>query len=698
MSGKSSGRTSRSSTSPQPSALLPLSYQSSGFDDDTRAESTQPRLNADNAPSNAIDEIQATNAAHESYEDYEHARKRPRRSGGFLLRSAFHSGYDSLRTKDMAYENTGQVKDKGKAKADEDELSVPKRRHLRRHHQLKPSIGSSPLANEVLNAASATGANDKGTSNGVKTLSAASKAGKSVRSSVDSSDIISTGAQSEAVGSTSLEGVPTLGLNTDPAQIVNLALSLSESRRRNFSGGLLSPTRTHGDNRVISAGSLNTGFSSLAGGGSLRQQLEQQRRISRHVSPRTSKRGSRASPSPQPSQESKDSGYSPVVPDIELTARPDLIFTPSDATLSRAEKARVAIELGYEYRRLLQYLPKLPPTSEERPKTARSARKPSPESSQDLGRPYNPLQYIRNRKVRLRQGRALESEAERWKDVDKVRNWIDSVAGEREAGIATIDDPFPLPPFESIPDLTSTVNGMPSLINQKPNTAQSSKPRRPRIEWVFSNWDLLADAYWLQHDGNVAHIEDRRGNKILANPQNYKGSSARTSAEIDRASQRRSDSISRQAISPEKYRSLMDEARKETSKEQTRQETQYIESEASSRHGDGPKDRKSRWPRKFMRSRSSLSSGESDYEESTRHKLGRHRDQDYMNSAILEKHMRKLLEQEIQEKGTNLDRQSQDKTKIVDSKLDGPSSIRTTNGMVAKSWSPSVIPLPVYKI
>ncbi|KAL8829488.1 MAG: hypothetical protein Q9191_001982 [Dirinaria sp. TL-2023a] len=689
MSGQSSGRTLRSSTSPQLSASsVPLSNHPAGLDGNNQAVSTQTQMDQDDTFSYPADQVQAINVAHDNQLEHEHVKKRPRHSGGFLLQSAFPSGSNPLKVKDNLSGNIEGVKNKGKAKADEDELNMQKRRHLRHRHQLKHSVGSSPLANEVMSVTSATGSDHKGTANGGNTASTPSKTSQSVRSSAGS-DITSSSVQSDKPTSSSIEGIPALGLNTDPAQIVNLALSLSESRRRNFSGGLLTPGNTHGDKRVISAGSLTAGFSPLSGGGSLRHHLEQQRRISRRISPRSSKGGSRASPSPRPSQ---DSGNAPTVPDIELAAGPDLSFSPSDATLSRAEKARVAIELGYEYRRLLQYLPKIPLPSESRPKTARSTRKASPESSNDLGRPYNPLQYIRNRKVRLRQGSPLNSESEKWKDVDKVRHWIDTVAGEREAGIATIDDRFPLPSFENAPGQTPIVDGFPGMDNRKQNPAQGSKPRRPRIEWGFRNWDLLADAYWLQHDGNVSLIEDCRGEKVLASPQSYKAPSTRTSADLEPATHSRSDSVNGQAISPEKFRFLMDKARKETSKERNHRENERVESGIPNRQADGHRDRKSRWPRKLMRSHSSSSLSGSDYEESTRHKLGRHRGQDDIDSAILEKHMKKLLEQEMHEKGALVNGRGQDKADGMEFKSDEPDSKQSTNGIVANSSSPAKPP------
>lgn len=476
MSGQSRGPALLTSSRPSTSSQQPWSLstgadghlRSTGFQDSPGEE--KGSLSIDEQPRASSAGLDAPAWNNDGYGDRDHARKRAKHSGGFLLPSAVQSGLDLLRNKSMGQGTLGRVNGKGKAKEDGEELSVQKRRNIRTRQHIKPSIGGSPLANEVVNANSTKGSDQDQMTNGDKTASAPSRASQSIRSSA-SSHLTGHSVNSDQAASR-LSRAPALGFDTDPAQIVNLALSLSESRRRNLSGSLQAPINTLGDRRVISAGPLSAGLSPYAGGGSLRQHLEQQRRISKKISPQASKRGSRATPSPQPSQASKRSENSPIIPNLVSTNGPDLSFTPSDATLSRAEKARVALELGFEYRRLLQYLPKIPLPSESRPLTARVSRKANAEHSSDLGRPYNPLQYVRNRKVRLRERRPLDPENQGWKDVDKVRSWVNTVADEREAGISTIDDRFPLPPFEGFQN-PSAINGP---LNQEPLSLQVPRP------------------------------------------------------------------------------------------------------------------------------------------------------------------------------------------------------------------------------
>lgn len=582
---------------------------------------------------------------HEVQEDHEYIKKRTRHSGGFLLSS--HSPLSSRLPGSRKTPDGAQADIKGKAKAEDTELVVPKRRSLLHRHRLKPSVGSSPLAKEVVNAASAPGSDHNGRSDGEETPSLSSTgASQSIKSSLEHC-ITHDGLPSQ-YSQIDRDAAPTLGFDIDATRLVNLALSLSESRRRNLSGGFLAPVNAFGDRRVLSAGPLSTGVPNLIGGASLQQRLQQQRRISRNVTPRADRPAYRGTPSPRPSQVANYPIHTPTVASPDLIGSPDLAFSPSDATLSRAGKARMAIELGYEYRRLLQYLPEIRALPKGRPTSGRLGRKGNDEHLEVLGRSYNPLQYIRNRKVRLRERRPLDPEAEGWNDVVKVRDWVTAVAGEREAGIATIDDRYPLPPFETDKTQPLTVKS-PSTIDG--SNTPSSKPRRPRLDWIFSPPDLLADAYWLQHDGNTMHIEDRAGLKILSSSQRYKASSARASAELDRASNGPSYSISRQIVPPEIHRSPVDNAQKETSTERSYQQPELSEPETPSRNVNGYKERKGRWSRRLLRSRSSSSSSDSGHEDTIGYKRRRRHDENYLDSAALEKHMMKLLAQEIDGSG-----------------------------------------------
>ena len=637
---QSSGHTPRSSTSPDrfesPSgaAVAPsrLNVDAQALDDPDELPSDR-RASVNTAhDSIASRTTSASDQSHNSLYYGQYGSRRSRNSGGFLLPDPSSSpGFAASQSPNHS------VDVKGKRKVEDGDLLIPKR-GPRSRHQLKPSLGGSPLAVEVLNNYSTSGSENKHGDQATERLSVQSRGSGNAQSSPSSGNTPNNRKNGEARP----DSIPALGFDTDPAQIVSLALSLSESRRRNFSG-LMPPTSASGDRVVIAGGSPSPGLHAINGGGSLRQHLQQQRHISRNVSPRSA-HPKRKAVSPRLDQNGISSP-SPIVSIPDFMQPSNLAFSPSDATLSRAEKARVALELSYEYRRLLQYLPKLPP-AKGRPSTSRRKEKRSPDGLGELGRSYNPLQYIRNRKVRLRERRPFESEAEGWSNLERVRLWVDTVANERELGIATIDELYPLPAFETIPTDSMTGDAILEVNQTKPSPVQGNKQRRPRLDWMITPWDMLADAYWLQHDGNIAHIEDATGHKIIPSPDTYKFPSVKNSLDLDRASHARAESTDRQAISPTKLRSPKQNARNERSSERNRPPDQLIEPESLKQRADGSRDRMGRWPRKFMRSRSSSSASDFDDDDPRRHRRGRRRNQDYSGGAVLEKHMMSLLAQE----------------------------------------------------
>lgn len=588
--------------------------------------------------------------SYDSGQQHQHTSRKSRNTGGFLLHDPSSSS-ESAATK-----LTGLSADaKGKGKVEDGDLVVPKR-VPRSRHQPKPSLGTSPLAVEVSNDKPTSGLEGRHGIDGAESSSIPSEDSRSIQSSHGSERFLNNSQRKS--GEARQEPVPALGFDTDPAQIVNLALSLSESRRRNVSGGLLSPITDVGDRRIISRGSLSPGLLAVNRGGSLKQHLDSQRRISRNISPRSGP-PKRRDTTPR-LHDSGTSLPSSTVPIPDFVRPSELAFNPSDATLSRAGKARVALELLYEYRRLLQYLPKLP-GSKDRPTNAHRGSQSSPEGSGNLGRSYNPLQYIRNRKVRLRERRPFDSEAEGWRDLEKVRRWVDTVANAREVGMAMIEDRYPLPTFDTIPMGSANGDVVLGLSPTKPSPVQGNKQRRPRMDWTITPWDMLADAYWLQHDGNISHIEDSTGHKIISSPEKYKMPSTKSSLDIDRTSHMRTESTDRQTPSPAKIRSLKQGADIERSRERGRRPEQSNEQESPRQHVEGSRDRKGRWSRKLIRSRSSSSSSESDRDEPTSHKRGRRQNRDYLGSAVLEKHMMSLLAQEVGRDGESMSQISRQK-------------------------------------
>ncbi|KAJ4422732.1 hypothetical protein N0V82_002629 [Gnomoniopsis sp. IMI 355080] len=289
----------------------------------------------------------------------------------------------------------------------------------------------------------------------------------------------------------------------DSNQIVSMALNLSESRRlaqRRIGSQTMPP-------RLASLPSDNTV------GGTLRQQLQQQRTVSRTISPRPDRDGA-----PRVSSSGKVNGNGTLQPAFELAATDGSYrYNFSNSTLTRAQKAKDYMELLAQYRRAIELLPPLKPNSLS--KVSTSELSPSMPMSLDtfnvtgqIGRPYNPLQYIRNRKVRARERKTIDGESQGFGDVNRVTDWIDDVAkwvATRQ--IRTPGSPA-LPPFSGA-DVFSMEHSPPTQIPRAANTTVKSK--RPRNDWVIEPADLLADVYWLEQDDHKRLVENRHWQRVF---------------------------------------------------------------------------------------------------------------------------------------------------------------------------------------
>lgn len=285
----------------------------------------------------------------------------------------------------------------------------------------------------------------------------------------------------------------------DPNQIVNMALNLSESRRRHFSAGQLVLPQSAEPRRLTSVGQQDRNSKQASAGGSLRQYLNEQRRLSRNVSPV----GGMGSPSV--------SRYisNPAQRVLSMSVQGQI---PSAGTIDRRDKARAYIELKMEYLRLLDTLPPLKPdasapgnfifTANNVPGSphAHLTRTPSHAGKKfDLGRAYNPLQYIRNRRSRARERVTLDHGPEEFSDVEHVRDWVDRVVQVSQSPVYRQQDAVLLP-----------------QVHERHETVEApTKPSRPKMGWVFTPEELLADAHWLEQGDNKTLIEDRHGRKIF---------------------------------------------------------------------------------------------------------------------------------------------------------------------------------------
>jgi hypothetical protein len=422
-----------------------------------------------------------------------HRSHRSRGSASFLVsNSIFEPPVDTANGVKPSSENPVRRRDPPRDHKGKVPVRTPEKKHKKNRSSLGLGIGGSPLAVNVTNAV-------------------AEKEEKTGHVGVDGAqDSYTTKAVSQPT-----DAPASTGMDVESAQIVNLALNLSESRRQAARRNVSSPMPP-----------TITGFGEGFAGGSLRQHLQAQRRSSRNVSPKP-ERGDRVF-SGTPRMTSGQRMESPLQAAFGTHPDGDYQYNFSASTLARAEKARNAIELMAQYRRLLQYVPPLKPqilsraTTRSPPNTAIGspthwAMPPSLEGSdyrRPLGRAYNPLQYIRNRKVRARERKTIDGESQGFGDVEKVASWVDRVARSSADEEYQASDYIALPRFAKAHDTTATPTTSPQSTLGR-GQATASKVKRPRVDWITNPADMLADVYWLEQDDNKKLIEDNRERKIF---------------------------------------------------------------------------------------------------------------------------------------------------------------------------------------
>ncbi|KAB5578642.1 hypothetical protein GE09DRAFT_1090524 [Coniochaeta sp. 2T2.1] len=400
-----------------------------------------------------------------------HRTHKHRSSGTFLLPDALRT--DALRT----------------------DAAAPERTHSHRRRR-------TAAENQVTRSSSSTPdkAHSNGTSIGGHTLAtpeAASKRTTRTSETITGAVVAQRDSLTDATTLDGSERSSAAPLDMDSAQIVNMALNLSESRRlaarRNISSPLPPKLAPLPDSSA---------------GGSLRQHLQQQRRSSRNISPK---------PGAILRSASGQVVASPLKPSFDQEGSYRYHFSPS--TLSRAQKAKDYLELQAQYRKVLDLVPPLTPEGGRR-KSSHISPYGSPMVSQTvsrtttrsldadkLGRPYNPLQYIRNRKVRARERKTIDGEAQGFSDVPRVTQWVDEAAKSVASGHVA-ESGSTLPPFNT-PEEVANDNTTAQL------TATVSKSKRPRVDWVVDPADMLADVYWLEQGTNKNMVEDRDGRRVF---------------------------------------------------------------------------------------------------------------------------------------------------------------------------------------
>lgn len=637
MSGSNDSQTTSASTSSQAS-VSPGSSRSRS----TQADRQHPIRIWDTKDQRRLAE--STIDALESSEDHGHQRQRARGSGGFLLQDAAPT-YPRETGKRPPHQVISDSKGKGRA-ANGDKTSNQKRTSAGRHRQ-KISIGSSPLSTVVYNNISGTGSGSLESRNHDHIIPDQQESNVQGQRALNGSSI--NGDQPGMEGRAFEDHIPSaIGYNTDPAQIVNLALNLSESRRRNISGGRLSPAYINGTRRQVSSEATMPGYPTRhvsVAGANLRRHLNDQRRISRTSAHRSSTQ-SWESPSPRSGKSSNEGDAYNVFEAYDSEVAQEVILKPSVATLARADKARIAFELSYEYRRLLQHLPRLPSSAHSKPTSSKSGNAPQISTSENPGRAYDPLQHIRNRRVRGRERKHLDAETEGWKDPDRVRLWVNRVANEYGFGAPSRDSKHGLPSFDSMQLDPHIAQGSPKSPTSISSNARPIKSERQSSGWAFTPWDLLADAAWLSRDENIRLIEDAKGKKLLPLPQLPKQSTPRTSLERGRPPGKRSLSLSR-SIAPEEQPPPESSITKKQKRNLSRIRGKSHEAISPLRDYESPRDRRGRWRRNFIRSQSPSSSEGSFTDGTNGYAWSSHHDREGLDSVALEKQMMELLAQEI---------------------------------------------------
>lgn len=406
-------------------------------------------------------------------------QRRTPNSGGFLLDSSFMPRTNSLRTSHHRPRRSEPDR-REKRGAPEPDITVPKKRSRFPWSRHKHLAGSSSLG------------------------AIPSSSAEAQELAPEPSDVPQPENTHETTETAPADTNPGgMGLDKDSIQIVNLALNLNESRKRTSLGR--------------SASSRLPGTKTLAYGeshGGVGHQPSHARRTLSQAFPHDTSR-------PLDLQQQRVAKeQSPALNILTEAADADTLpVNISESTLARAGNARRHFELFSEYLRLLPSLPPL--KSDVAPHTTDSA--PVPIDEPSPSRSYNPLQSIRNRKIRFREKCPIDTEAGGWNDVDKVRQWINGVEEQSNHQSHSHVTRMKLPPFHSREKQDPAYNpellavSPPSSLKQMSRTASVKTPR-PRLDWIISPAELLSDAAWVEDGHNKSKIIDKDGNYIYPDP------------------------------------------------------------------------------------------------------------------------------------------------------------------------------------
>jgi len=467
-------------------------------------------------------------------------RSKRRGGGGFLLADSFGM---TRKADPHTHGHRSTSEGKGKSKAVDEPLKVLKKRPANGRGGINGSIRSSPLSR--ITAAASDGQDSRSSTEIDSANHGPTNGENGTQLPEDTEENLSRPSED----TTAPQGPgPAVGA-IDPAQIVNMALSLSESRRRNLSAGQL-PSQAISGRRVPSTGSamasppMQGGYQNYGPGGSLRQYLNQQRRISRTISP--GNMNQKTSSARHTSTSYFPSSHVDPMGSPELAVAPTFNF--STATLARAEKAKQYMELSMSHLHLLEFLPPLKPDCTAPGNSIYSASSIPGTAGFDLhkvqsnanekfplGRQYNPLQLIRNRKLRARNKKALNPDTEEFENMAQVYEWVAAVEESSKDPRYRGEDRVILPTYPLGSDPAAREVHDESQNGHHRNASVVSIRKRPRTDWLFSPAELLAEAYWLEQGDNKQLIENSHEIKIFPAKQKAEAYHPRSSHDDKRS-------------------------------------------------------------------------------------------------------------------------------------------------------------------
>ncbi|KEF63177.1 uncharacterized protein A1O9_01154 [Exophiala aquamarina CBS 119918] len=304
-----------------------------------------------------------------------------------------------------------------------------------------------------------------------------------------------------------------------------MALTLSEGRRR-LASGRRYVSMEQGERRVVSTGTTDSTRDTMRKK-SIAPFLASNRQSSRNRSPKPSFTASYVEPSALANEQphEADSALLDTVSDVDMEFTNQI----SPATAARVEKAKVFFELAHEHRRLLSHLPPV----------RHPDRRPSSQAPEAMQKAYNPLQYVRNRKLRVWEKTPIDGEMQGWHDIQKVRAWVDAVVSSNAQTHHDADECIRLPPLDQQADEKDQddQDDVPDDMKKatSPRLPDQFHPNqiRPRSDWVTHPADMIADAYWLEQGMNKSKIQDRDNNLIYPPNTHFKFSGWRNKTPVD---------------------------------------------------------------------------------------------------------------------------------------------------------------------